>query len=98
VPTNSTRVKKTLKSIYEVIDKNKEIILIKHKTHVKNVGHKFKNVLLKDLKKNKVKIVNYNKYPFQMLPAEVIIKLYKVKKTVSYESSAIFFLIFYSKI
>jgi len=91
VPTNSNKVKKTLRSIYGVIDKKKEIILLKHKTHVKNIGYNFQSALLKDLKKNKVKIINFNKYPFQMLPAEVIIKLYKVKKTISYESSAIIF-------
>jgi len=90
-PKNINKMKQNMNLIASLINKKNDIILLKEKKHAKYKNSGFQKILISHLKKNNFKIISLSKHPLKIFPIELIIKLFKIKKTISYESSAIFF-------
>tara|TARA_B100000900_G_C20572888_1_gene714057 strand:+ start:626 stop:1825 length:1200 start_codon:yes stop_codon:yes gene_type:complete len=90
-PKNINKMKQNMNLISSLINKKDDIILLKVKNHAKYKNSGFQKILISNLKKNNFKIISLSEYPLKIFPVELIIKLFKIKKTISYDTSAIFF-------
>jgi len=77
--------------IFKIINKKKDVIIIKDHPNVINKKTNFNNYLFKFLKNKKIKFFLINDRFLTNLPSELFIGLYKIKKIISDASSTPFF-------
>jgi hypothetical protein len=80
-----------MKKILNIVDKKKDIILIKDKKI--NIDRKvsLQKIIVKVLIKKKIKVIYLSQFPISSLPSEVVIRLFNIKKIISEISSVPYF-------
>ena len=80
-----------IKKILNIVDKKKDIILIKEKQMNNDPKASLQKTIVKILIKKKVKIIYLSQFPISSLPSEVAIRLFNIKKIISEFSSVAYF-------
>ena len=80
-----------MKKILNIVDKKKDIILIKDKKI--NIDRKvsLQKIIVKVLIKKKIKVIYLSQFPISSLPSEVVIRLFNIKKIISEISTVAYF-------
>ena len=80
-----------INKILNIINKKKDIILIKDKKINIDQKTSLQKTIIKVLNKKKFKLIYLNQFPIDNLPSEVTVKIFNVKKIVSEISSVPYF-------
>ena len=85
------QVRILINKILNIINKKKDIILIKDKKINVDKKTSLQKTIVKVLNKNKVKIIYLDQFPIDNLPSEVAVKIFNIKKIISEISSVPYF-------
>ena len=80
-----------IKKILNIVDKKKDIILIKEKQMNNDPKASLQKTIVKILIKQKIKIIYWSHFPISSLPSEVVIRLFNIKKIISEISTVAYF-------